>query len=824
MIHWNSPRGRAIIHVPFVSKEFRVPPTAHRTLARGLFVTFGLALAALSHAAVVAQKPGVRLTSTVGVHMTTAQLMSLRLTGDAAAIAQARMRWEPEMPDRGNLPQAPGAALESRSALKISGASQTGLVHWRPQPLAPQSLGTSFTAATLPQARSFPPDCEGAVGPAQYVLFINGVIRTFNKNTGAMDGVLDVQPDGFFFPVMTPTNNPVVLNFTSDPQVRYDRLTGRWFMTIIDVPCKNAGCTRTVGNRVLLAVSDAASGGVITASTVWTLFFFQADPAAFLDYPSLGVDAHALYVGGNMFDTTLTNFLGTNGYVINKNSALGAGPLVVTAFAGMAPSPTQDGPSSPRGVDNYDPLSNEGYFIGTSNTSFGSIVLRRISDPGGTPTISPNIPITVNATSSPIPVAHLGNTGGVNGRLDAIDDRLFAAHIRNGRLWTAHNIGVDATGVAGGTSGANGTKRDAVRWYELNGIRSADNGGVPVVLESGTVFDTAPTVATARQFWIPSVMVSGQGHAALGFSTAGTTLHIDAATCGRLIDDPPGALESTAIYTSSQYSYNPTGDPGAPTGRRWGDYSFTTLDPIDDMTMWTIQMFCDTTNSYGCRAIRLIAPPPATPASAPPVAAGQPSASVVLTGTEVAGSGFYDPGPDLAPPALPFSHLSVSVNNNGVTGNPPTVNSATFIDPTHLQLDLNTSAADPNLPGQKYNVVVTNPDRQTVSGPMVLEVDAAVTAVGPSAGAFQLESIMPNPTTGATRIAFSVAYPTAVRLSVLDVQGREIAVLADGVLSAGEHEATWNGRRGPAHAPAGIYFVRYRAAALQKVRRLAMTH
>jgi hypothetical protein len=347
---------------------------------------------------------------------------------------------------------------------------------------------------------------------------------------------------------------------------------------------------------------------------------------------------------------------------------------------------------------------------------------------------------------------------------------------------------------------------------------------VPLVVESGTLFDTSATVATARQFWIPTVMVSGQGHAAIGFSTAGTPYHADAATAGRLADDPLGVTENVAIYTGSSTAYNPPSDPGSLNGRRWGDYSFTSLDPLDDMTMWTIQEFCNTTNSYGCRAVKLIAPPPALPSSAAPVPAGQPSVSVVVAAASSAGSGFFDPGPDLAAPALPFHHLSASVTNTGVTGTPPTVNSVGFLDATHVQLDLNTSAADPSLPGEKYGVSVTNPDGQSVTGSMVLEVDAPVAAAGASAGGFRLESVIPNPTIGATRIGFSVAYPTRVRLSIVDVQGREIAVLADGPWSAGLHELEWNGRRGAARAPAGIYFVRYRTGGLQQIRRLALVH
>jgi hypothetical protein len=36
------------------------------------------------------------------------------------------------------------------------------------------------------------------------------------------------------------------------------------------------------------------------------------------------------------------------------------------------------------------------------------------------------------------------------------------------------------------------------------------------------------------------------------------------------------------------------------------------------MTMWTIEEFCDATDSWGVRVVKLIRPPPATPSSATP--------------------------------------------------------------------------------------------------------------------------------------------------------------------------------------------------------------
>ena len=68
-------------------------------------------------------------------------------------------------------------------------------------------------------------------------------------------------------------------------------------------------------------------------------------------------------------------------------------------------------------------------------------------------------------------------------------------------------------------------------------------------------------------------------------------------------------MRTPVLYTSSTTAYNPPSDPGGAEGRRWGDYSYTSLDPSDDMSIWTIQEFCNSVNSYGLRVAKMLAPP-----------------------------------------------------------------------------------------------------------------------------------------------------------------------------------------------------------------------
>lgn len=603
-------------------------------------------------------------------------------------------------PDGVELSSWPIAAGSSVSGpgLRASVANGADVV-----PAVAQTVVTTFDGPTLSDAGAFPPDTMGTVGPTQFLVTINGRFRVYSK-TGVA-GTFNVDPDVFFASVVTPVGGSVVFSFTSDPRVRYDRLTGRWYIVMIDVPCTNNTCSTTAANRVMIAVSD---GPTISSGTVWSFFSFVGDPGTnFVDYPTLGVDANALYIGGNIFSSA-GSFVGTNGYVVQKSSILGGGPVVATRFANLAAG-SSSGPFTPQGVDNFDASPTFGYFIGVDNALFSTLVLRRVSNPGSVaPTLSADISLSVPTTTFPTPQAHQGNTGGNNGRLDSLDDRLFAAAIRGGTLWTAHNIRVGATGVASTAAQA----RNAARWYQL-GSNLSQAAAAPTLLQSGTLFDNAATLALARGYWIPTVMVSGQGHMAIGTSTAGAAFFADAFTTGRLSGDTLGTLQAGATYTSTAAAYNPGSDPGGSSGRRWGDYSYTSVDPNDDMTLWTIQEYTAAANIWGTKIAKMLAPPPAAPTAVAPasVLSGQAGVNVVVTGASSAGSGFFDPGAGFA------NRIQASVSGTNVI-----VNSVTYTNPTSITLNLKTTGAAAG----NRTITVTNPDGQSASSGAILTIQAVV--------------------------------------------------------------------------------------------------
>ena len=83
---------------------------------------------------------------------------------------------------------------------------------------------------------------------------------------------------------------------------------------------------------------------------------------------------------------------------------------------------------------------------------------------------------------------------------------------------------------------------------------------------------------------------------------------------------------------------------------------------------------------------------------------------------------------------------------------------------------------------------------------------------------FALGAINPNPTSGTSMISYSLQHDARIRLSIYDLQGREIAVLANGEQSGGAHVAAWQG----SNIGAGVYFVRLRTPTRTLTRRMVV--
>jgi len=85
--------------------------------------------------------------------------------------------------------------------------------------------------------------------------------------------------------------------------------------------------------------------------------------------------------------------------------------------------------------------------------------------------------------------------------------------------------------------------------------------------------------------------------------------------------------------------------------------------------------------------------------------------------------------------------------------------------------------------------------------------DPSVRLPSPAPAAFALSQNYPNPFNPSTVIIYAVPVPAPVRLTVFDILGRQVAVLADGAVAAGSYRATFNASQ----LATGVYFCRLTA-------------
>jgi hypothetical protein len=98
------------------------------------------------------------------------------------------------------------------------------------------------------------------------------------------------------------------------------------------------------------------------------------------------------------------------------------------------------------------------------------------------------------------------------------------------------------------------------------------------------------------------------------------------------------------------------------------------------------------------------------------------------------------------------------------------------------------------------------------------------------AGVVSVEKIAPpdllavdgaNPFTGDVPVRYEIPSAGPVKLTVYDVAGRQVAVLADAVRSAGSHSVVWDLRNaGGSLVPSGVYFIRCAAAGRSGVEKV----
>lgn len=435
------------------------------------------------------------------------------------------------------------------------------------QAASAQTVTANFAGLSLTEVSALiggsiaPPDTDGAIGINHFVEFINGGYAVYNRNGSlATSAIAD---DSFW--LNAGISSALVNQGLSDPRVKYDTLSGRWFAS--EITLGSATATTNFNNSVLVAVSNTSNpldGWKATSFNV-------AGATRFNDYPTLSVDANAVYIGTNDFNPAGTAYIGSTLTSIPKSSLLAATPTTTgaTTFLQNTSSPTMG--FTPQVPTN----SGTGYtgtkIVSISATAFNQVQVTPISNTAG-PGALLGLASTVNiAFDSQSPAAAQPN-GTRN--IDTLDDRFSGTIYQVGnKIYAANTI----ASAGGGNA--------VVHWLVLDATTNA-------VLQEGTLTDGT------RDLWQPSIAANSFGDVVIGFNKSGADLNISSfAAVGHTVGGVLSFGAHTLLKTSSVNNYT---DGFASTNPdRWGDYSATMVDPNDPFTFWTIQEYAAGTTIWG---------------------------------------------------------------------------------------------------------------------------------------------------------------------------------------------------------------------------------
>ncbi len=440
-----------------------------------------------------------------------------------------------------------------------------------PLPVKPMTgLDATITASRAPvqnwlgvvdAAGSIPPDTYGAVGIDHVVTATNNFIKIHAKTGGAQISQVTLSA---FTGVAT----------TCDPQLFFDPSAQRWIFAAI-------GCAG-VNNPVILMTSNTSD-----PTGTWRTITFVPLAGGLLDHPYLGYDDSKIVIGGRKFASG-TTYTGPDIYLIDK-AAMFAGTVITFGTNAQSIVMGSGEGDCPRPVTvYYPPFSTIGnptpgtvYIV----QSWNNTSLRLTTVTGNIPGAVWNTGSAVFPTAPPAEAWTSGNMGSPGSipqmapetrRLAANDARVSSAVMMNGNIWCSQHCAFPA-----GATLTNVTHTD-VQYWELNGNAAS----------LGTVLQRGRTGAVAGQHrWFSSIAVNKNEDVLIGYSMSdNSTMFPTAGYSTRQMITPLNTLEDPLIFHSGESRYWKDYTSGR---ARWGDYSQTCLDPVDN-SLWTTQEYAST--------------------------------------------------------------------------------------------------------------------------------------------------------------------------------------------------------------------------------------
>jgi len=421
-----------------------------------------------------------------------------------------------------------------------------------PRPSVPSPSPDASFAGLGDNNTTIPPDTMGTVGPNHLMVALNSQVRIQNKSGGTIS---TVSLDSFWSSLAGVTG-------VFDPKLAYDPFQNRYIFSAVS----NA---QTAASAVLIGVSQTNDP---TGS--WNLYKVDADSGDtnWADYPSLGFNKDWIVVTVNMFDIPPPGgFIESKIYAFNK-SDLFSGVMSPTvnvfthASGTLAPAVT------------FDNALTTMYLVQHWNAGAGQLKISTITGAVNSPIFTQGTatPTTGNTWAfAPAGFVDFAPQSGTMTKIQNNDSRMLAVVYRNGSLWCSQTAFLPAGGAP---------TRSAAQWWQLSPTGTIQQFGR---VDDGT---------GANYYAFPSIAVNAQSDVLLGYSCFSASTFASACYSFRGGTDAANTLRDNATMKVGEGIYWKTFGGGE---NRWGDYSNTSVDPVDDQTMWTFQEYAATPVSTG---------------------------------------------------------------------------------------------------------------------------------------------------------------------------------------------------------------------------------
>lgn len=396
-----------------------------------------------------------------------------------------------------------------------------------------------------------PPDQGLCVGNGFAVEMVNSAYTVYKPDGTVVTGPFNV--NGPFDEGLT--------EFTSDPRCQYDAATHTWFAVILFINSANTQ------SRIDLAVNTSGD-----PTTPWTTYQIDTTDIGgktgpkhpgcpcLGDQPTLGIDAFNVYVTTNEFSLQGPQFNGAQIYAVAKKDLVPAGPTAIPAHfvhfdklsiggataASVQPALTNGSPAAEYFLNSLDPNGTFDQRVGV-----WAMTNRQVVATGGKPTLSS---LVIGSEAYGVPPA--GEQKGASSLIDAGDDRMQQTQFINGDVWGELDTSVTIPNDSEARAGA--------AWFD---VHPALSGGV---LSGATMRRQGYVAVPGSYVLYPAVQATPAGNAVMVVSVTSAK------------NFPSAAY---AVMPSGGTSFGPVTiaaagkGPYDPTATRWGDYSWSVLDP-----------------------------------------------------------------------------------------------------------------------------------------------------------------------------------------------------------------------------------------------------